>query len=185
MFRRSVVEILLPDSIEIGVYGGDTYFALASQAIGGSILIDKHVALYRRHGANGYSDMGVYGAATMAVRSSSSSWEEVAKNLRAHVQSNSSRFLDQIRSDHIERLLAHTAPLEKSGAAAGDNGNPLPALVSADAHVTLHGLVKQAKDKLQHKAKRTINGCVQRLGFELRRLEPERRWGLQQRRQGR
>jgi hypothetical protein len=185
MFRRSVVEILLPDSIEIGAYGGDTYFAFASQAIGGSILIDKHVALYRRHGANGYSDMGVYGAATMAVRSSSSSWEEVAKNLRAHVQSNSSRLLDQIRSDHIERLLAHTAPLEKSGAAAGDNGNPLPALVSADAHVTLHGLVKLAKDNLQHKAKRTINGCVQRLGFELRRLEPERRWGLQQRRHGR
>jgi glycosyltransferase involved in cell wall biosynthesis len=124
MFRRSVMEIVLPDSIEIGVLGADTYFGFASQAIGGSILIDKHVALYRRHGANGIADMGVYGAATMAARFSSSSWVEVAQNLRAHVQSNSSRFLHQIRPDHIDRLLAHTAPFERF-AALTDKGGKL------------------------------------------------------------
>src|SRR4029077_15903154 len=74
--------------------------------------IDKHVALYRRHGANGYSDMGIYGAATLAVRTSSSSWEEVAKNLRTHVENNLNRFYHQIGRQHIERLLAQTAYVE-------------------------------------------------------------------------
>jgi glycosyltransferase involved in cell wall biosynthesis len=125
MFRRSVMELLLPDSIEIGVLGGDTYFAWASHVVGGSILVDHHVALYRRHGANGYSDMGVYGAGAMAVRSSSSSWEEVEKNLRAHVQSNSDRFRNQIHSDYIERLLAKK--VSKSRATEHERRPILPA----------------------------------------------------------
>jgi glycosyltransferase involved in cell wall biosynthesis len=108
MFRRSVMEIVLPENIDIGALGGDTYFAFACQAVGGSILIDKHVALYRRHGANGFSNASVYGAGTIALRSSSSSWEEVAKNLRAHVQSNLDRFLHQIQPQHIKRLLDET-----------------------------------------------------------------------------
>lgn len=168
MFRRSVLEILLPDNIEIGRYGGDTYFGFGSQAIGGSILIDGQVALYRRHGANGYSDMCVYGAATMARRFSSSSWEEVAQNLGAHVRSNSSRFLHQIHADHIERLLAKTAPFEKLEVRADESRNVFAG----------HGLAKKAKVKLPPKVKRTILRYIQHLGYELRHFQPERRSGV-------
>ena len=114
MFRRTVMEILLPDDIDLGAYGADTYFGYASQAVGGSILIDTEVALYRRHGANGYSDMGVYGAGTIAERSASPYAAEVARSLRAHVLNNRSRFHHQIGSDHVERLLVQTAQIENT-----------------------------------------------------------------------
>ena len=142
MFRRNMMEILLPDSIEIGAYGGDTYFAFAAHAFGGSILIDKHVGSYRRHGGNGYSDTGVYGAGTIAQRSSSSNWEEVASALRAHVQSNLSRFSHQIRLDHIERVLAQTATLRRPAQALQPSAQ------------------KKPKNKLRHKVKRAFKNLI-------------------------
>jgi len=170
MFRRSVVEILLPDSIEIGAYGGDTYFAFGAQAIGGSILVDKHVALYRRHGANGYSDMGIYGAATMAVRTCSSGWEEVAKNLGTHVEKNLSRFHHQIRSDHVERLLDVTAPFGRLEAHPCESSNLVAAPVSV-ASSARHVLVKRPKLTLSPRVKRTVLGYIRQLGYEVRRID--------------
>jgi glycosyltransferase involved in cell wall biosynthesis len=109
MFRRSMIELVLPDDIEIGMLGADTFFAFASHALGGSILIDKHVGCYRRHGSNGRSDTGVYGAATMADRSCSSNWREVAINLRSHIESNYNYFVHEIRAEVIGNFLKETA----------------------------------------------------------------------------
>lgn len=110
MFRRTMMELILPDSIDLGKYAGDTYFAYGAHAIGGSILIDAHVGMYRRHGANGFADTGVYGAGTMAQRPNGSNWALVSQVLRDHVQNNLAEFNHQIAFWHIERLLAQTAP---------------------------------------------------------------------------
>jgi hypothetical protein len=88
---------------------------------------------YRRYGANGHSDTGLHDAAIMALRSTSSSWEKMAKNLAAHIPTNSSRFLHLTRQDHIERLL------ETLQAPPAENVNLLVASSSASSHIAGHG----------------------------------------------
>jgi hypothetical protein len=158
MFRRSMMELVLPDHIEIGAYAGDTYFVFAAQAMGGSILIDRQVALYRRHGGNGHSDMAVYGAGTMAARSSSSNSAEAAMVLKGHIQSNPSRFFHQIRRTHVDRFLAHMTSLKPT--------RHVLATVEHPPAATLNGIVakKTKKIKRRHKVRREIR----RIGGQLK-----------------
>jgi len=96
MFRRSMMELVLPDDIDVGRYAADTYFAFASHLLGSSILIDATVARYTRHGGNAFSDTTVYGAGTLAIRSVGSDWPSVAAILRAHIERNRERFVHQL-----------------------------------------------------------------------------------------
>jgi glycosyltransferase involved in cell wall biosynthesis len=106
MFRRSAAELVLPDNIKLGRLAGDTFFAHACHAIGGAILIDKPVALYRRHGRNSHSDMAVYGAGTMAARTNSSNWDEVKDVLINYLSNEYAAVSYHINSACIDQILA-------------------------------------------------------------------------------
>ncbi|MFY9655295.1 MAG: glycosyltransferase, partial [Methylocystis sp.] len=110
MFRRSTMELVLPDRLNLGRYSGDTFFALTCHAIGGSILIDKPVALYRRHGSNGYSDMAIYGAGTQSIRNGSCTPDDVKDVLLAHLSENYVDVARQINHFHIDQILALKEP---------------------------------------------------------------------------
>ncbi len=104
MFRRSVMELVSPDRFQLGRWAGDTYFAFACHAMGGSLLIDQAVASYRRHGGNAFSDMAVYGAGTMAVRDTGSNWRDVRQTLLDHISDNYHEIVRHIHIAHVANI---------------------------------------------------------------------------------
>jgi len=55
MFRRSVMELIMPDETEDFPIFADTYICHFSHLIGGSMIIPKIHGCYRRHGSNSFS----------------------------------------------------------------------------------------------------------------------------------
>jgi glycosyltransferase involved in cell wall biosynthesis len=106
VLRRAVIELALPRRFTIGRYAGDTYLAFTAHAIGGSILIDACVALYRRHGRNGHSDGPVLGTGTLPSRAVASDWGTVASLFTAHLNASLPRFRHELAASHVDRLLA-------------------------------------------------------------------------------
>ena len=108
MFRRCTMELVLPNRLMLGRYSADTFFALACHALGGSIVIDAPVAFYRRHGSNGFSDMAVYGADTMAVRNAFSTRDEVQEALTAHLRENYRDATHRMNQLYIDQVIGLT-----------------------------------------------------------------------------
>ena len=61
VFRRAMLELVLPDPVPPVPLCADHYLAHASHFFTGSILLDACLGGYRRHGANGFSSLAVYG----------------------------------------------------------------------------------------------------------------------------
>jgi cellulose synthase/poly-beta-1,6-N-acetylglucosamine synthase-like glycosyltransferase len=55
MFRRAVLELILPNESEFGRLHADYYFALFAHLISGTLVISSFHSAYRVHGANGFS----------------------------------------------------------------------------------------------------------------------------------
>ncbi len=110
MFRRSVMELILPDTLNVGRYSCDTYFAAGSHLIGSSILVDATVARYTRHGGNGFSNTAVYGAGTLASNSVAVDWDVIAAILHDHIAHNKARFASQLAGHVVTRALEITQP---------------------------------------------------------------------------
>lgn len=105
MFRRSMMELILPDDIRIS-YSADTYFGFGAHAFGSSILIDATVARYTRHGGNAFANAKLYGAATIAQRPAvTGGWVSVAPILRRHIEDHRARFDDQIGAHIVDSVL--------------------------------------------------------------------------------
>lgn len=144
MFRRSMVELMLPDEVSAGNYSLDTLLAFGCHLMGSSIAIDATVALYTRHGGNAHSDTAVFGAATMADRANvNASWSTIAAILHRHIETNRARFTGLVRTQAVEHALAITR--------AAGRGQSLP---RPDAPPPF---VPRVVRRLRHEARRIRN----------------------------
>lgn len=66
VFRRSLVEILLPASTEELRLGADIYLMTLAHSLTGSFVIQNAFGGYRRHGSNNFSSLPVLGHAAWA-----------------------------------------------------------------------------------------------------------------------
>jgi glycosyltransferase involved in cell wall biosynthesis len=61
VFRRPLVELLMPKDVEAVGLSADAYLALLSHYFAGSFVINNALGAYRRHGKNGFSNAPVSG----------------------------------------------------------------------------------------------------------------------------
>ncbi|MDR3468122.1 MAG: glycosyltransferase [Xanthobacteraceae bacterium] len=155
MFRRSLMELILPDDVRIG-YAADTYFGFGAHAFGSSILIDAPVARYTRHGGNAYANTTLYGAATLAVRTAvGGGWAGVAPILRHQIERHRARFDDQINAD----VVAHVLTLLKTDAGGTGATQPLAFIVPPPPP-----FVPRVIRRLRHEGRR-LRGLARRIGL--------------------
>jgi hypothetical protein len=105
VFRRSVVELIMPEEADVGRYAGDTYLSLFAHELGGTLCFSATVAYYRRHGDNGYSGAPVVGIGTLPVRENYPTWPTVAPLFHGHLRARMSLFEQNVSRQQIERLL--------------------------------------------------------------------------------
>jgi len=115
VLRRSVMELIMPEKAEIGLYAGDAYLGQIAHLVGGSLCFSATVAHYRRHGDNGYSDAPIIGSGTLPIRETSSNWRAVSAAFDRHLRDRMPLFERNVAKYQIERLLrvyhgGHPAP---------------------------------------------------------------------------
>lgn len=151
MLRRSMMELIAPDEIRIAA---DTYYGYGAHVLGSSIVFEAVVARYTRHGGNAYSNAGVYGAATLPVRTAvGGGWAGMAPILRRHIERNRARF-----DDHIGAHIVDSALGMLRGTASGTAGSAPAALLVPPPPPFVPRLIR----RLRHEARRLRAG-VRRL----------------------
>src|SRR6202000_1248884 len=66
VFRRPLVELLIPENSELLRLGADFYLFSMAHAFAGSFAIDVPLGAYRRHGTNNFADLPFLGTGGLA-----------------------------------------------------------------------------------------------------------------------
>jgi glycosyltransferase involved in cell wall biosynthesis len=118
MFRRPLIELILPDDLESGAFRtcADSYIVRFAQLIGGSLVLREPLGRYRRHGSNNFAGP-LIGARTESgdMRKHPTLGEHYACAL-AILSAKSDQFIASIGEDRYQNLLATF----RLGAGSGD-----------------------------------------------------------------
>lgn len=114
MFRRSVLEIIIPDNYEDFRVCADNYICHFANLIGGSLLIPKVLGAYRRHGKNYFSINPVVGGRLPTGDMSNHPKHHIVRSsILAHILKNYNRFLPVLGDNNFFiTLLRLTGPYE-------------------------------------------------------------------------
>jgi glycosyltransferase involved in cell wall biosynthesis len=84
VFRRPLIELLIPANIEMLRLGADFYLMALTHALTGSLAIDGPLGAYRRHGRNNFARLPVLG--TSGLASVAATAENIQNVYRAMMQ---------------------------------------------------------------------------------------------------
>ena len=113
MFRRPVLDLVLPNKVEPGVFRicADFYLVRFAQLIGGSLLLRESLCRYRRHGSNNFSSNPLIGARMQTGDMRKHPENAEFFNLALFVlRKNIDRFIAIVGEDRYSGLLGVFAP---------------------------------------------------------------------------
>lgn len=117
MFRRPVLEMLMPQDVSAYRYCADNYVCHFANLLGGSWLLPDRLGCYRRHGENGFSTNPLIGSrAPTGDMRRHPSHDTLLARMRAHIDERFDDFVRlQSRKSLINTLSRITRPADLPG----------------------------------------------------------------------
>jgi glycosyltransferase involved in cell wall biosynthesis len=104
VFRRQLVEVLIPDNAEPLRLGADFYLMALAHAFTGSFAIDIPLGAYRRHGENNFANLPVLGTGGLApLEATATNVYNVYRTMMEHLLNANAR-ISKVFSPALVRL---------------------------------------------------------------------------------
>lgn len=108
MFRRALLELILPDHLEPGVFRrcADSYVVRFGQLIGGSLILREALGRYRRHGSNNFASALIAARMNSGDMCKHPTFDEHFAFALTMLSAKSSQFIAVLGQDRYQSLLA-------------------------------------------------------------------------------
>jgi glycosyltransferase involved in cell wall biosynthesis len=104
VFRRPMVELLMPKDAEPVGLSADAYLAILSHFFGGSFVIKNALGAYRRHGKNGFSNAPVSGGPSAgSISANTATTSRVNQAMLRHLLDEYERLSELFGRRQVER----------------------------------------------------------------------------------
>jgi glycosyltransferase involved in cell wall biosynthesis len=116
MFRRSILDLIMPDDCDPFRVCADNYLCLFANLIGGSLLISEAYGVYRRHGKNNFANNPVISGNTVIGDMKNHPQHDVVRtNILSHFLEHAERFRPLLASEGNLILDRFTTTLFRMG----------------------------------------------------------------------
>jgi hypothetical protein len=110
MFRRDVLSLIMARELDIKICA-DEYLANFAHAIGGTAIIRKVLGMYRRHGANNFSNNAVLGGFVPLTRRTTKAGADPKKAIAECLAHDAERLCDVLGERQFANIVMRFCPV--------------------------------------------------------------------------